>query len=446
MKTRRGIFLIGCGLVMAFSSVQAQQEWDLQQCIEHALDNNISIKQQKVNANYYGNQLKQARNNRLPGLSGNVVNNFGFGRNLQYDNSYRNYNYNETSGSLNASMVLLNGLTLRHAIKKADFDLKSSMEDLKKAKNDITLNVTAAYLQILLARELIDVDRSQLGLTSKQIERTKKLVLAGSVAKGNLLEIQSQYAQEEVTLVNDQNSLQLSYLDLYQLLEIPATKEFKIQQPQLPVITSNQSLLSSIEVYQAAVKFRPEVKSQEFKLKSLKEQLAIAKGNLYPSLSLQASYSNVYNNQYENSTGDKLSFFNQIKNNDQYGVGLNLSIPIFGKLQGRTEVKNAELNLIDQKLELQSSKNTLRKEIEQAYTNAVAALKKYMASTKAVESMQEAFHYSEEKFNVGMVNSFEYNEAKNKLIQAKSDLVQSKYDYIFRTKILDFYNGMPIKL
>jgi outer membrane protein len=174
--------------------------------------------------------------------------------------------------------------------------------------------------------------------------------------------------------------------------------------------------------------------------------VAIAKGSLYPSVTIGADYYDSYNNKYKDFNGDKIPFSDQLKSNERYGVGVNMSIPIFNKGQAQTQIKNAQLQVLNQELEVQSTKNALRKDIEQAYTNALAALKKYMASNKAVESMEEAFRYTEEKFSVGMVNSVEYNQAKNNLAKAKSDLAQAKYDYIFRTKILDFYNGTPIEL
>jgi outer membrane protein len=157
-------------------------------------------------------------------------------------------------------------------------------------------------------------------------------------------------------------------------------------------------------------------------------------------------YYRYYNNKYEDRNEKKISFSDQLTNNERYGIAFNMSIPVFNKFQTRTQIKNAELQAVNQELELQSTKNVLRKEIEQAHINALAALKKYIASNKAVESMKEAFRYTEEKFNVGMVNSVEYNQSKNNLTKATSDLAQAKYDYIFRSKILDFYNGIPIKL
>jgi outer membrane protein len=425
---------------------QAQQEWDLQKCVNYALENNIRIRQQQTSTDYYDNELKQSKDNRLPSLSGSLSNSFNFGRSLQYDNTYADYNSNQTGGSLSANVTLWNAMSIRKSIDMADFNLKASLEDLKKAKDDIILNVAAAYLQILFAQELVQVAEDQLAVTNLQIERTRKLVDAGSLAKGSLLEIEAQYAQEELNLVNQQNELQLSYLNLYQLLELPVSDQFQIVKPDLPVISANRALLNSVEVFNNAVQVRPEVKSAAFKLESYRKQVGLAKSSLYPTLSMGFDYYTSYNNKYEDMEGSKIPFSDQLKNNERYGFGVNLSVPVFNKFQTRTQIKNAELQAMNQELELQNTKNVLRTEIEQAYTNALAALKKYIASNKAVESMKEAFRYTEEKFNVGMVNSVEYNQAKNNLTKATSDLAQAKYDYIFRSKILDFYNGIPIEL
>ena len=443
---KRQFLTIIASILLTAGALPAQETWDLRQCIDYALENNIQIQQQAVSTDYYGNELRQAKFNRLPGVNGNLNNSFSFGRTLQYDNTYAEYNSNQTGASLSANVLLSNGLTLSHSVKMANYNLKASLEDLQKAKDDVMLNVTAAYLQILFSDELVKVAQDQLAVTKLQIERTRKLVEAGSLAKGSLLEIEAQYAQEELNLVNEQNSQQLAYLNLYQLLELPSTGQFTISQPDLPVVTANRSMLNSMDVFRSAVQQRPEIKGAEFRLKSFQEQVAIAKGSLYPTLSFGVDYYNSYNNKYKDILGNDISFSDQLKNNDRYGVGVNMSIPIFNKNQNRTQIKNAQLQVMNQELEVQNAKNLLRKDIEQAYTNALAALKRYMASNKAVDSMQEAFRYTEEKFNVGMVNSVEYNQSKNNLTKAKSDLAQSKYDYIFRTKILDFYNGTPIDL
>ncbi|RKD92625.1 TolC family protein [Mangrovibacterium diazotrophicum] len=432
--------LIIAVLLLVSVGAQAQESWDLQKCIDYALENNIQVKQQQINTNYYDNLSKQARNNRLPGLSGSISQTYNFKNSQNSTGSYQSGDIHQVGASLDASLTLWNGFKLNNTVKQADFSLQARLQDLQKAKDDLMLNIAAAYLEILFADELIQVDKDQIAVTKSQVDRTGKLVKAGSLAKGSLLEIEAQLASEELNLVEAENSQQLAYLNLYQMLELPATESFVVEKPYLPVVRANSSVINSMDVYRKAVQTRPEVKSAEFDLQASQKSVAIAKGQLYPSLALGANYSTYYYNIYEGS------LFSQFKEQARPSVGLYLSIPIFGKLQARTDISNANIDVLSRELDVQNTKNVLRKEIETAYTNAVASLKKYMASTKAVESMQEAFRYTEEKFNVGMVNSVEYNQAKNNLTKAQSDLAQAKYEYIFRTKILDFYNGIPIQL
>ena len=433
-------------MLVVFTGAQGQSLWSLQKCIDYALQNNIQIKQQTLNSEYYNNQLQQAKFNRLPNLNAGFQNNMSFGRTIGADNTYLDINSNSTSGSLNSNVTLWNGFTLTNSIKMADMDLRSTLEDMKKAKDDIMLNIAASYLEILFADELVIVAEDLLKITQLQIDRTNKLVEAGSLAKGSLLEIEAQYAREEVNVVNAQNRLQLAYLALYQFLELPATESFKIEKPTLPEIGANLSLLNSMDVFKNAVQLKPAVKSAEFKLESARKQLLIAKGNLMPTLSLGGNYYNFYNNKYTDFQRNKISFSDQLKSNERYGFGVTLNVPIFNRFQARTGVSNAQIQVENTELQLQNTKNLLRKDIEQSYTNALAAFKRYVANQKTVVSSKEAFRYTEEKFNVGMINSVEYNQSKNNLSKAQSDLLQAKYEYIFRTKILDFYNGLTIEL
>lgn len=438
-------------LLVVFTGARAQETWSLQKCIDYALKNNIQIKQQALNSAYYNNQLGQAKFNRLPNLNASFQNNMSFGRSLGSDNTYLDINSNSTSGSLSSNITVWNGFILNNSVKAAEFDLKASLEEMQKAKDDMMLNIAASYLEILFAEELIIVAEDLLKITQLQIDRTGKLVEAGSLAKGSLLEIEAQYAREELNVVNAQNRSQLAYLVLYQLLELPSTESFKIEKPSLPEIGANLSLLNSMDVFKNAVQLRPAVKGAEFKLESARKQLLVAKGNLLPSLSFGGNYYNFYNNKYKYpeppyGIGGRIPFGEQLKSNERYGFGATLNIPIFNRYQAKTGVSNAQIQVENTELQLQSTKNLLRKDIEQAYTNALAAFKRYVANQKAVVSSKEAFRYTEEKFNVGMINSVEYNQSKNNLSTAQSDLLQAKYEYIFRTKILDFYNGLPIEL
>jgi outer membrane protein len=439
-------FIAAIALLVVFTSAQGQSTWSLQKCIDYALQNNIQIKQQTLNSEYYNNQLGQAKFNRLPNLNAGFQNNMNFGRTIGSDNTYLDINSNSTSGSLTTNVTVWNGFTLQNSIKAAEMDLRASLEEMQKAKDDIMLNIAASYLEILFADELLIVAEDLLKITQLQLDRTSKLVEAGSLAKGSLLEIEAQFAREELNVVNAQNRLQLAYLALYQFLEVPSTESFKIEKPTLPEIGANLSLLNSMDVFKNAVQLRPAVKGAEYKLESARKQLLVAKGNLMPSLSFGGNYYNFYNNKYTDYQGNKIAFNDQLKSNERYGFGATLNIPIFNRYQGKTSVNNAQIQVENNELLVQNTKNLLRKDIEQSYTNALAAFKRYVANQKTVVSSKEAFRYTEEKFNVGMINSVEYNQSKNNLSKAQSDLLQAKYEYIFRTKILDFYNGQSIEL
>ena len=449
---KRMVSLIAAALMLViFTGAQGQETWSLQKCIDYALQNNIQIKQQVLNAEYYNNQHQQAKYNRLPNLNASVQNNMNYGRNPGANNTYEDISSNATSGSLSSNITLWNGFVLSNSIKMAEMDLRASLEDMRKAKDDIMLNIAASYLEILFAQELLIVSEDLLKVTQLQIDRTGKLVEAGSLAKGSLLEIEAQFAREELNVVNAQNRSQLAYLNLYQFLELPSTESFKIEKPVLPEIGANLTMINSMDVFRKAVQNKPAVIGAQYRLESVRKQLKIAKGNLLPSLSLGGNYFNLYNNKYAYpdppfGTGGMIPLKDQIKNNESYGFGATLSIPIFNRYQAQTQVKNSQIQVEDYELRLQSTKNLLRKDIEQAYTNALAAFKRYVANQKAVVSSTEAFRYTEEKFNVGMINSVEYNQTKNNLTTAQSDLLQAKYEYIFRTKILDFYNGQAIEL
>ncbi|HNU77052.1 MAG: TolC family protein [Bacteroidota bacterium] len=439
-------------LMASVGTVFGQETWTLQQCIDYALENNIQIRQQDLTVNYQQNLLSQAKNDRFPNLNGQVGNNYNFGRSLTYENLYENSNSTSLSGYLGTDVTLWNGFQLQNIIRQRDLDLQASIEDLKKAKDDLILNLAALYLEILFAEELVAIDESQIDVTRQQIERTQKLVEAGSLAKGALLEVEAQLAREELQLVNDRNRVQLAYLNIFQLLELPLSRSFKIAKPELPDLHTGTLNFNSLTIFNNAVLTRPEIRAAQLRVESAQRQLDQAKGARWPKLSFGANYYNNYNDNYmriaENNPLKKevIPFSDQMKNNQRYGFGFTMNIPLFNKFQVQNAIANSELQIADYKYRLQNSQNLLQKEIEQAYTNALAALNKYLSGEKAVSSSAEAFRYAEEKYSVGLVTTVEYNQIKNNLTMAQSQLAQARYDYIFRTKILDFYNGIPIRL
>jgi outer membrane protein len=310
------------------------------------------------------------------------------------------------------------------------------------------LNVALDYLQILLNKELVAATDNQLGITLLQIEKTKKLVDAGSVARGNLLQIESQAAQEELQLINIKNQLDISFLNLTQLLELKTAEGFEVVVPEIHV-DSNAIVTGNIdEIFLAALGTRPDVKSSDYKLTASEYDLKIAQGGRSPRITMNHSFSTGYSN-IRKKPSDPLanySFADQVHDNINYGLGFSLNIPILNGWQVNKNISNSRLAIENSQFTLEGTKKQLYKNIQQAYADAVAALKKFNASIKAVTSAVESFRYVEQKFNVGMVTSVDYNAAKTQLLTAQSDMAQAKYEYIFKTKVLDFYKGNPISL
>lgn len=429
--------------VMFLVPVHAQEVWDFQRCIDHAMANSITIKQYELNSQSKENNLQQAKNNRLPDLNANISQSLSFGQSLTIKNTYESFTSSNTGLGANSSVIIYQGLSLRNTIKMHEFNLKASFEELQKAKDDVTLNIASAYLEILFAKELLSVAEDQVERTKIQLERSKKMVEAGKIAEGTLLEIESQLAREELDVVTYQNNLQITLLNLSQLLELDSYNQFDIETPEIPEIQAETSIAIAKEVFDKAVLMRPEIKNAEYALKGSEMQLKVAKSYTLPTISASAS---LYDQYLANIPDNMPNFVDQLGDNHRESVGFNVNIPIFNKFQAKTNIANSKLQIENDQLILDRTKKELRMQIEKAYTQATAAHKKFLSNRSAVRAMQESFRYVEEKFNTGLVNSVEYNDSKTKLTAAESNLLQAKYEFIFRTKILDFYSGTPIEL
>jgi len=433
-------------------SLYAQKTWSLEDCIMYAFENNIQIKQQKLNSEIYKNDLFQLKANLFPDLNAGASASQSFGRGLDASTyEFSNQQIKSSSFSINSSVTLFNGLQQYNTIQQNKFNLLASIQETEKLKNDISLMIAGAYLQILMDMELLAVAENQLGITKLQVDRTSKLVEAGSLAKGSLLEIQSQAASEELMVINSQNALDISYLTLTQFLDLDSTGGFSIEVPELGAIVDRPITMSIGNIFDEARSTLPQVKSAEFQLESAKKNLDIARGARSPRLTLSGSYGSYYSDirklyTVENPAGKEYPFSDQLKDNANTVVSFGLNVPIFNGWMINTYVSNAKLGIINSKLQLENTENLLFKDIQKAYTDAVAARKKYFATEQALISMEESFRYTEQKFEVGLVNTVDYNAEKNRLTQTESELLQAKYDYIFKTKILDFYMGIPLSL
>ena len=450
--------------------------WTLEECIDYALKNNISIQQSQLNNDISKINLIQSQAALLPAVNANASHNYNIGRTIdRFTNQFADAQVLSQNMGVSADITLFGGLQNINTIKQNKYSYMAGRYDVDKIKNDISLNVATAYLQILYSIEQLDNARNQTALTESQVERTKKLVGAGSLAKGNLLDIQSQLALEELNQTNAENQMDLAYLTLIQLLNLESTAGFTIIKPDLTIGTETLLTANVTQIYNAAITNLPEIKSAEFKLKSADKALDVAWGGLSPRLSFSASYGTGYSGlsksvigqptflgfypngsltsggdtvlspSFSNSTFEKTSFSDQYKNNVNKTFGFYLTVPIFNRLQTKTAIDRAKIQKLNADLTVESTKQQIQKNIQQAYADANGGLKKYNATLKAVTAMKESFKYAEQKFNVGMMNTNDYNNAKNKLIKAQSDLLQAKFDYVFKTKVLDFYQGKPLK-
>ncbi|MGQ9621368.1 MAG: TolC family protein [Bacteroidales bacterium] len=448
-----GLFL------MFYTTLSYSQEklWSLEECVRYALDNNIQVKQQELQTRFQKNSLDLAKLKLLPTLSGNATHNYSFGRALdqttyeftEHENVRTNNFY--IGGNLN----IFSGLQNYNSIKKYQYELLAGEHDLQSIKDNITLSVALGYLQILLNRELVSATENQLQITHQQIEKTRKLVEAGSTALGNLLQIEAQAAQEELQLINLRNQLEISYLNLTQLLELKSPAGFEIVVPEIGVDT-NYLITGTVEdIFLIASKNRPEILSSEMKLKASEYDLRVARGGMSPRITMSHTFSTGYSDIRKKLLGmdpvtgpiyGKYHFADQINDNINYGIGFSLSLTILNGWQINKSISNSKLSIENNQYALDATKKQLYKNIQQASADAKAALKKYAASIKAVRSTEESFRYAEQRFNVGLVTPVDYNAAKTQLLRAQSELAQAKYEFVFKIKVLDFYKGIPITL
>jgi len=424
-----------------------ENRWSLNDCISYALENNIQLKREQLNAKTSQQNHLNSKLQLLPSLNGFSNVSYNWGKTFSYDElAYVDQNYLDFNFGVQASVELFNGLQKLNTIQQNKYNVMSSLESVEGIKDEITLNIAAAFLQILLNKELLTLAEEQHELTRLQVERTTQLVEVGREAKGSLLEMQAQEAVERSNVINAKNSLKISILTLVQLLNLDSIGSFEIEIPQEIEIDKKLVLVSPESIYAEAELFMPYVRSAEFGLKSQQEGLAIARGLRSPSLTLNFLEYSRYNELAALPGVDEYPFKDQISDFEYKQVNLRLAVPIFNNWDVQYQISNAKVALEDSKLNLDLAKQLLYEAIQRAHANAVAALENYYAKQESVISNQEAFTYTEERFNVGMVNSVEYNLAKNNLTRALSDLLQAKYDYIFKTKILDFYQGIELEL
>ena len=414
--------------------------WTLAECIRHAQESNITLQQTELQVKQREIQLETAKGSRLPMVSGSASENLSFGRGLTADNTYSNTNTTSTGFSLGTSVPVFQGLRISNGIKENELGLKAATADLQKAREDMSVSVAQAYTQILYNMELLDVALNQVGIDSLQLVRLEALLENGKASTSQVAQQKAALGQSRLSATQARNNLNISLLDLSQLLELPDPEGFSIVRPNVPI---DGILLGNPEdIYAEAIQNKPAVKAEMFRLDATEFSIKSAKGAFLPSISASGG---VGTNYYTMSAAPSAVFFDQIKNNFSQYLGLSLSVPIFSGFQNRNQVRSAELARTNQRLLLENTKKSLYKEIQQAYYNAVAASEKYRSSVDAQASARESFELVQAKYENGKANITEFNESRDTWLRAESDLVRSRYEYLYSAKLLDFYRGRPLE-
>ena len=437
----KAITLTLAALALA-GSIRAQQGWTLDRCIDYALENNIQIRQSDIAAQTRDVDLNTARSNRLPGVSASASQSWSFGRSLTIDNTYANTNTASTSFSIGADMTLFAGGRVSGNIHNAQLGLEAAKADLERIKDDVRVQVAQAFIQIVYNRSILDVARNQVTIDSMQVERLDALAAIGKASSAEVASQRATLAQSQLSVTQAQNNLNMSILTLTQLLELPSPEGFDVIQPDADAIEF--SIPDSPEqIYAQALDIKPAVKSEEIRLQQASNSIDIAKGGYYPTLSLSAGAGTGY---YTSSNRTSDNFGSQMKNNFGPHVGLNLSIPIFSRNNNRNSVRSAQLNMMNQEMQLDNVKKQLYKEIQQAYYNTVSSKSRYESSQEVQTSAQESFELMQAKYEGGKASITEFNESKNRLVTAQADVIKYRYEYLFNTALLDFYRNSSFEL
>ncbi|NOQ91441.1 MAG: TolC family protein [Flavobacteriaceae bacterium] len=457
-----------------------QKKWTLRECVDYAIENNLTIKQSEYDISLSEIDRKDAIGNFLPSINLNGSHSWNGGLTTDVTTGVlRNQTTQTTSGGVSSGIVIYGGLQNHNQLRRADLSILANRYQLDKIKDDISLNVINAYLQILFGKEAVNVALPQLEISREQLNRTNKLVEAGTLPKGDLLEIQATLANDEQNLIVTQNNVEIALISLAQLLQLNDYKNFDVADDEiesLPLV--NLANYSVDDIYKKALENRNEIKVAQTNIEIAGKDIKLAKGALQPTLSGFYNWNSRYSNLdrvvgFEVDANDPTRVIGQVEGtgenvitqntipitgssngfSDQFfdlnkgsSFGLSLRVPILNGFRASNSVKRAEVFYEKQKNRLGEEELVLEKIIHTVYADALGALKIYEAAQKTLNAQDGAFRYAQEKFNVGVLNSFDFSQIKNRVVKANSDFLRAKYDFIFKVKLLEFYYGIPVTI
>lgn len=422
-------------------SLQAQEKnWTLQECINHALENNISVKQSELDLEQTEADKLEAIGNFLPTLNANASGSKNTGLSLNpTNNQLENTTFGSASAAINVGYTLFDGLRNVRQLQRAKLSKLAAQYRLDKMRDDIALAVANSYLQVLLNKANLEVVKSQNLVTLQQLDRTNDLVDAGVLPRGDLLEIKATDASEKQQIAVAENAVKISLISLAQLLLIKDYANFDIAEDDYEIIDGGIANKDVSEIIASAKQTRPEVKIAEKNVELARKDLQIARGNYYPTLSAFFGY----NTRYADNDPLNKPFVEQLYLNDGIGYGLQLNVPIFNGFTVRSNVMRNKINLRSNQYQLEQAEHDLESNVYQAYVDAKGALKAYEAALAALESQELAYQYAKDRYDVGLTNAFDFSQAKLRHDNAKIEVNRSKFEYIFNLKVLELYFGVP---
>ena len=430
--------------VAIFTSLASfsQKKWTLKECVDQALERNISVQQSKLNLKLAVKDVAIANGNFLPNLNGGSSGNFNSGLSPDRNGVLTNTNNFNGSFSLRSSGTIFNGYRNTNTYKQAQLGVASSKYDLQKIENDISLFVVNGYLNVLFAKENLNVANVQYEISAKQIEAVKSRFEAGVVAKGEVLNIQSTAAANLQSVIAQENVLNLALLNLAQTIQVPIDN-FDVAPIELGTPSENLLYTNSDIVFEKSLLNRPEIESAKLAIESADLSIEIAKSAYKPTLTYSLSAGTSYYHQFNNLLPTRFNddFISQTADRFQYGIGFNVSVPIFNRYQTKNNVAKSEINKEIFITRLESEKIQLKQTIEQAFLDVKAAAKSYQAAKISLAAQEEAFKNSQQRYNFGDMTLFDFDQVRTRLVNAKGVMIRSKFDYVFKTKILEFYSG-----
>lgn len=439
------IFLLSALVIGIGAETSAQEVLTLPQAIERMLQNNLNIKQGTLNVSTADVNLRQSKAALLPSLNATNSNNLSFGRG-QDQTSFQviNKKLYQGSGSIGTSVDLFGGFAKINQIKQNKILLDADYSSLDKIKNDLTLDVVVSYMQVVYNEDLLKTSKEQLVVATQTLKRENVLLDAGNKTMADISQAKAQVATAELNVTNAQNALTISYLTLGQLMEMGSeTNTFRVVAPTVKEIEFSQSNYDVNEVYNSALKTYPDIKLAGLNTMAAAKQIDISKGSLLPKVSLNAGLGSSYSYIFNNSAPQD-NFSTQVSDRFNQYIGLSLQIPIFNGLSAKSNVKRAKISYDGYKIQEQLTKNNLNKVIAQAVTDLKAAESRYVSTQNTYNAQKDAFNVIEQRYNVGLVNSLDYNTSITNRNKAEIDFIQAKYDLLFRSKVIDYYLGKQI--